>query len=193
MGVAERPLAHRERLGVSGVERREPEGRCREGEHPALPRRSQDLRLRRRLRPVIVDEQLLGDRPTAFDAVDTAADDPAQLYYSSGTTGLAKGILHAHRYVLAHEEFTYCHDVKEGELNRWVDDEVRTVELIATLPDTRAQAGSLLSQPEGEAASQAARAALLSLLALYIARCVRRGAPKRFVHRAQHSPRGAPA
>jgi len=51
-----------------------------------------------------------------FEPVDTAADDPAQLYYSSGTTGLAKGILHAHRYVLAHEEFIYCHEVADGEL-----------------------------------------------------------------------------
>ena len=63
---------------------------------------------------------LLEDLPTAgdesFTAEDTLADDPAQLYYSSGTTGLAKGILHAHRYLLAHEEFTYCHDVRDGEL-----------------------------------------------------------------------------
>ncbi len=44
------------------------------------------------------------------------AEDPAQLYYSSGTTGLAKGILHAHRYILAHEEFIYCHDLRDGEL-----------------------------------------------------------------------------
>jgi acetyl-CoA synthetase len=46
---------------------------------------------------------------------DTAADDPAQLYYTSGTTGLAKGIVHAHRYVLGHEEFVYCHEVEDGE------------------------------------------------------------------------------
>ena len=55
-------------------------------------------------------------RTTRFETVDTSADDPAQIYYTSGTTGLAKGILHAHRYILAHEEFVYCHDVQEGEL-----------------------------------------------------------------------------
>jgi acetyl-CoA synthetase len=56
----------------------------------------------------------LDDGPTDVEVADTAADDPAQLYYTSGTTGLAKGILHAHRYVLAHEEFAYCHDVTDG-------------------------------------------------------------------------------
>src|SRR5664280_1615875 len=65
---------------------------------------------------VILDDELLSGGSTSFDCVDTAADDPAQLYYSSGTTGLAKGILHAHRYIIAHEEFIYCHDVQEGEL-----------------------------------------------------------------------------
>jgi acetyl-CoA synthetase len=65
---------------------------------------------------LILDDALLSTGSEVFETVDTAADDPAQLYYSSGTTGLAKGILHAHRYVLAHEEFVYCHDVQDGEL-----------------------------------------------------------------------------
>jgi acetyl-CoA synthetase len=70
----------------------------------------------------LVEEVLVLDEPTLegvddqAETADTSADDPAQLYYSSGTTGLAKGVLHAHRYILAHEEFTYCHDVREGEL-----------------------------------------------------------------------------
>jgi acetyl-CoA synthetase len=67
-------------------------------------------------RVLVLDDDLLSSGSAAFQCVDTAADDPAQLYYSSGTTGLAKGILHAHRYILAHEEFIYCHDVREGEL-----------------------------------------------------------------------------
>jgi acetyl-CoA synthetase len=62
---------------------------------------------------LLLDEAAV--QPTDFATVATKADDPAQLYYTSGTTGLAKGILHAHRYVLAHEEFTYCHEVQDGE------------------------------------------------------------------------------
>jgi len=64
---------------------------------------------------LLLDDELLASGDASFDAVDTSPDDPAQLYYSSGTTGLAKGIVHAHRYLLAHEEFIYCHDVREGE------------------------------------------------------------------------------
>jgi acetyl-CoA synthetase len=67
-------------------------------------------------RVLVLDRALLEGGSPDFQPVDTAADDPAQLYYSSGTTGLAKGILHAHRYVLAHEEFVYCHEVQDGEL-----------------------------------------------------------------------------
>ncbi len=66
-------------------------------------------------RILVLDDGLLDGRPTGIATLDTAADDPAQLYYTSGTTGLAKGIVHAHRYILAHEEFVYCHEVEEGE------------------------------------------------------------------------------
>src|SRR3954453_6789513 len=37
-------------------------------------------------------EEKMEAASTEFEMADTAADDPAQLYYSSGTTGLAKGI-----------------------------------------------------------------------------------------------------
>ncbi len=65
---------------------------------------------------LLLDEELLAGGSSEFAVHDTSSEDPAQLYYSSGTTGLAKGILHAHRYILAHEEFVYCHDVQDGEI-----------------------------------------------------------------------------
>ena len=65
---------------------------------------------------IVLDAALLAEQSDSFETVDTSADDPEQIYYTSGTTGLAKGILHAHRYILAHEEFVYCHDVRDGEL-----------------------------------------------------------------------------
>jgi acetyl-CoA synthetase len=65
---------------------------------------------------LVLDERLLAGASDQFETVDTAADDPAQIYYTSGTTGLAKGILHAHRYILGHEEFVYSHEVQDGEL-----------------------------------------------------------------------------
>ena len=64
---------------------------------------------------LLLDDELLASGDPAFEREDTSAEDPAQLYYTSGTTGLAKGIVHAHRYLLAHEEFVYCHDVRDGE------------------------------------------------------------------------------
>ena len=64
---------------------------------------------------LLLDDELLASGEAEFTPEDTLAEDPAQLYYTSGTTGLAKGIVHAHRYLLAHEEFIYCHDVRDGE------------------------------------------------------------------------------
>jgi acetyl-CoA synthetase len=64
---------------------------------------------------LVLEQDTLAGAPTDHVCEDTAADDPAQLYYTSGTTGMAKGIVHAHRYILAHEEFVYCHEVAQGE------------------------------------------------------------------------------
>jgi acetyl-CoA synthetase len=63
----------------------------------------------------VLDAGTLAAAPSRPETEDTLADDPAQLYYTSGTTGLAKGIVHAHRYLLGHEEFLYCHEVQDGE------------------------------------------------------------------------------
>ena len=64
---------------------------------------------------LVLEEDGLAGASTEFVGCTTSADDAAQLYYTSGTTGLAKGIVHAHRYILAHEEFLYCHEVQDGE------------------------------------------------------------------------------
>jgi acetyl-CoA synthetase len=61
-------------------------------------------------------EAAMADASSEFTIVDTSANDPAQLYYSSGTTGQAKGILHAHRYLLGHNEYEFCHDVRGDEV-----------------------------------------------------------------------------
>lgn len=66
--------------------------------------------------PVLVlSPELLAAASSEPVHADTLADDPAQLYYTSGTTGAAKGIVHAHRYLLGHTEFEWCHDVQPGE------------------------------------------------------------------------------
>src|SRR5829696_1071536 len=67
------------------------------------------------LQLLVLEPGTLATAPTDAVCADTSPDDPAQLYYTSGTTGLAKGIVHAHRYILGHEEFLYCHEVEDGE------------------------------------------------------------------------------
>src|SRR5213082_1917772 len=57
---------------------------------------------------LVVDEEFgraVAQASDRCETLDTPADQAAQIYYTSGTTGLAKGIVHAHRYLIAHNEF----------------------------------------------------------------------------------------
>jgi acetyl-CoA synthetase len=68
---------------------------------------------------LVVDEDFgraVAEMSDRCATLDTPADQAAQIYYTSGTTGLAKGIVHAHRYVIAHNEFELVHDVRDDEV-----------------------------------------------------------------------------
>jgi len=58
----------------------------------------------------------VADADPAFDPVDTAPDDPMQIFYTSGTTGMPKGVVHGHRRVLGASDWPYYHDFHAGEL-----------------------------------------------------------------------------
>ncbi|MFZ4744856.1 MAG: AMP-binding protein, partial [Limnohabitans sp.] len=67
------------------------------------------------------DEALACDG-SAFIPIDTHADDPALLMYTSGSTGLPKGILHAHRILQAYIpslSLTYNLDTQGEDLIFW--------------------------------------------------------------------------
>lgn len=65
---------------------------------------------------VAIDDVTLQEEPTVCDAHPTRADDPAAIYYTSGTSGQPKGIVHAHRWLLGHNEFEVCHQLHPGEI-----------------------------------------------------------------------------
>jgi acetyl-CoA synthetase len=98
---------------------------------------------------LLLDQDVFAEGDPSFEGVDTAADDPAQLYYTSGTTGLAKGIVHAHRYLLAHEEFVYCHEVADGERFHGMGEWAWAAGIAPLLGPWRAGAVQVVLQREG--------------------------------------------
>src|SRR3954451_15000531 len=98
---------------------------------------------------LVVDNETFAGASTDPILCDTSADDPAQLYYTSGTTGLAKGIVHAHRYLLVHEEFLYCHEVEDGERFHGVGEWAWAAGIAPLLGPWRVGAVQVVLQREG--------------------------------------------
>ena len=98
---------------------------------------------------LVLDPKDLAAESDSFQTLDTSAEDPAQLYYTSGTTGLAKGIVHAHRYLLAHNEFELCHEVQPGERFHGMGEWAWAAGICPLLGPWRHQAVQLVYQREG--------------------------------------------
>jgi acetyl-CoA synthetase len=65
----------------------------------------------------VVFNTALDGASTEYDAAETGGEDDAMLYYTSGTTGLAKGVLHKHRWIAGVAATQrYAVDLQEGDL-----------------------------------------------------------------------------
>ncbi len=65
----------------------------------------------------VVFNTALDGASTAYDAAETGGEDDALLYYTSGTTGLAKGVLHKQRWVAGVAATQkYAVDLQPGDL-----------------------------------------------------------------------------
>jgi acetyl-CoA synthetase len=100
-------------------------------------------------RLLVIEPRHLEAESDRFETADTFAEDPAQLYYTSGTTGLAKGIVHAHRYLLAHNEFELCHDLRPGERFHGMGEWAWAAGICPLLGPWRLGATQLVYQREG--------------------------------------------
>ena len=97
---------------------------CRDGETPrtvaaAADRTGVALRFALGPEPGFEDfDALLATQPDTLDRAETDVHDPMLLYFTSGTTGAPKGVLHDHRYALAnHFGAKYMQDIHDGSLH----------------------------------------------------------------------------
>jgi acetyl-CoA synthetase len=62
-------------------------------------------------------DELVASAPSTFETVQTQPDDYALLHFTSGTTGLPKGVLHAHAAVTAHVATArWVLDLQDGDV-----------------------------------------------------------------------------
>jgi acetyl-CoA synthetase len=68
--------------------------------------------------------ELVANRPTELETVDTRGDDACMIIYTSGTTGRPKGALHGHAGfpIKAAQDMAHCFDVQRGDRLFWLTD-----------------------------------------------------------------------